>query len=73
MDKKLAEKMVAALYNVFDVCGKTKKCSGCPALGKDGVCKQFESAPYSWKIETESRNRWKTKKTWRETFEEEKQ
>ena len=65
MNKKISQKMEKAIY---DVCGETKKCKGCPLLGADRTCRVFESAPYSWKINYESRSRWKTQKTWREVF-----
>lgn len=68
MNEKSAEEMNLALKKVWDICGTTQECEGCPALDENGICTQYESAPYSWKIQSESRDRWKTKKTWREKF-----
>ena len=68
MDKNIAEEMTEALKTVWQICGKTETCKGCPALGEDGVCRQYDSAPYSWKTGKERRSRWKTRKTWREDF-----
>ncbi len=70
MDPENVKEMRGALKRVFDICGKTQSCVDCPALDENGVCTQYESAPYSWKIEFENRARWRTKKTWREEFEE---